>query len=883
MNADRFRRMEELFEAACEMAPEECRRYLDRECGSDHDLQRDVMNLLQRDEALPEAALDTGIARGIAREAAAVTDVTDGMPASIGQYRIVGVLGRGGMGVVYRAEQENPRRTVALKMIRPGLMGERALRRFEFEAQILGLLQHPGIAQIYEAGTEIAADGTTPSPYFAMELVEGQPVDEYARDQDLSTRARLELIAKVCDAVHHAHQQGVIHRDLKPGNILVPQVGAGVGQPKVLDFGVARAADSDPRTTTYRTTEGQLIGTLPYMSPEQVKGVSDLIDTRSDVYSLGVVLYELLSGRHPIDVGTRSLVEAAALIADHPPERISSSDGRFRGDIETIVQKCLEKEPDRRYTSAAEVAADIRRHLQNEPIAARPASRVYQLRKFVRRNRPIVVGTAAVIAVLLVAIYAERRQRLVAEDQEAKATKAKVEAQQQRVVAEQQEAAALRAKIDAETERTNALQAQAAAEAALDGSERVTRFLTELLAFANPSSLTRGDGSVRSELAEAERRLEEEFKDQPLIQARIRNALGETYLGLGEAPGARRQFELSLELRREHLGADHSETLRSQLGLANAILELSLYEEGLPVAEATFRACEKKYGLAHRETIAALGVVAVAHDNLHHTEVAQRMLEQHVQLATEHLGESNGSTVTANNNLAMHYQRVGRLDDAERLMRHVLALRRELLGSNHPNVATSLNNLGFLLNNRKRYAQAIPFLEEAFQIASDQLGADNSRTVLFGNNLGVSYYAVDRFDDARPFFETAVEVSTRKLGPDNAHTLLARANLAGLVRKEGDYESALRAWPDIVAGYRRAYPPKHPHIGVMLRLCALAQIDAELYEAAEASLLEAHGCVKVLGASHRLTQTVCETLGILYDKWGKPDEAQRWQGAPKSD
>jgi TolB-like protein/predicted Ser/Thr protein kinase len=315
----------------------------------------------------------------------------DRIPGAIGHYRIIRLLGEGGMGAVYEAEQETPRRTIALKIIKPGFGSAEFLRRFEQEAQAMGRLQHPGIAQIYEAGT--ADTGWGVQPYFAMEFIRGKTLLEYAHDQHLTTHQRLDLVARVCEAVHHAHQRGLIHRDLKPANILVDET----GQPKILDFGVARVTDSDMQATR-QTDVGQLVGTLAYMSPEQVLADPLQLDTRSDVYALGVILYELLAGDLPYNISSAKLHDAIQTIRDTDPAPLSSIQRFYRGDIETIVAKALEKDKDRRYASAADLAEDIRRHLANRPIMARPPSASYQLQKFCRRHKAGVIGTAAALA-----------------------------------------------------------------------------------------------------------------------------------------------------------------------------------------------------------------------------------------------------------------------------------------------------------------------------------------------------------------------------------------------------------------------------------------------------------------------------------------------------
>src|SRR5262245_33075795 len=305
---------------------------------------------------------------------------------TIGRYKITRLIGEGGMGAVYEAEQDQPRRTVALKVIKPGLANPEMLRRFSQESQALGRLQHPGIAQIYEAGT--ADTGYGPQPYFAMEFIRGENLRDYAESHHLNTRQRLEMMMKICDAVHHAHQRGLIHRDLKPGNILVD----GTGQPKILDFGVARVTDSDAQATM-QTDVGQLVGTLAYMSPEQVLADPLELDTRSDVYALGVILYELLAGRLPYVI-SKKIHEVLHTIREEDPSRLSSINRSFRGDIETIAAKALEKDKARRYASAAELASDIERYLKDEPIAAQPPTTLYQVQKFTRRHKALVSGIA---------------------------------------------------------------------------------------------------------------------------------------------------------------------------------------------------------------------------------------------------------------------------------------------------------------------------------------------------------------------------------------------------------------------------------------------------------------------------------------------------------
>lgn len=360
-------------------------------------------------------------------------------------YRIVRAIASGGMGTVYEAEQLNPRRRVALKVVKRGAVTPRMVRRFEFEAQILARLDHPGIARVHEAGT--FDSGAGPQPYFAMEFVEGRPPTRWAEERGLPIRDRLELMAKVCDAVEHAHRKGVIHRDLKPDNILVVDDGTRSGQPKVLDFGLAR--DFDAQAATMGTQTGQILGTPLYMSPEQWSGRPDDLDTRSDVYSIGVVAWEVLAGRHPIDARGKSLFELLEAIRDSEPAPISTTNPAFRGDVETILAKALARERERRYASASELGADIRRYLNDEPVSARRSSAFYQMRKFARRNRALVASSVAGVLALamglgvaLVQMRVAQRERGVAEAARADADAALATALAERNRAERERNAA---------------------------------------------------------------------------------------------------------------------------------------------------------------------------------------------------------------------------------------------------------------------------------------------------------------------------------------------------------------------------------------------------------------------------------------------------------
>ena len=376
------------------LEPEHRESFLAGACGGDDSLLQEARALVGGGDAARSLFGDQLLPEGTLREALDEAESGPPVPQTLGPFRVVRRLAIGGMGAVYEAEQETPRRRVALKLLRHDVLGPGMEQRFRRETEVLGRLQHPGIAPLFEAGTVDTAEGR--QPYFAMEFVEGRPLDEHANAHGLDTNARLALFARVCDAVQHAHDKGVIHRDLKPGNILVTET----GEPKVLDFGLARVTDADLHELSLATEPGQIMGTLPYMSPEQVGGGAHALDLRSDVYALGVLLFELLAGRRPYEVRDVSLPEAARVIREEDATRLGTVDTTLRGDVETIVGKALEKDPARRYRSASELAHDIRRFLRHEPIGARPPSRWYLARKFVRRHRGLVAGAALAFVAL---------------------------------------------------------------------------------------------------------------------------------------------------------------------------------------------------------------------------------------------------------------------------------------------------------------------------------------------------------------------------------------------------------------------------------------------------------------------------------------------------
>jgi serine/threonine protein kinase/tetratricopeptide (TPR) repeat protein len=742
--------------------------YLDRVCGNDVQLRRRIERLLEAHAGAPSFLVVTP------SDVAATCEWQDDSPGTmIGPYKLLEQIGEGGFGIVYMAEQQQPiRRKVALKVLKPGMDARQVVARFEAERQALALMDHPHIAHVFDGGE--TASGR---PYFVMELVKGIPITQYCDEAQLTTRQRLELFFHVCQAVQHAHQKGIIHRDIKPSNVLIT-VQDGAPLVKIIDFGIAKALGQQLTDKTLHTGFAQMIGTPLYMSPEQAALSNVDVDTRSDVYSLGVLLYELLTGTTPLvkeRLETVGYDELRRIIREEEPPRPSTrintlgqaattisvqrrSDPRrlsrlLCGEVDWIVMKALEKDRNRRYESASAFAADVQRYLNDEPVQACPPSRWYRLRKVLRKHRVEVVTAAAFVGLLLGGVALSSWLAV-------QATNAKHQAQNR-----------------------------------LGQIEKANDVLESIFRNLDPTAEQTGGPKLQEQLGqrlrEAAGQLNAEAIGDPLTTARLQHTLGVTLFQLGHSREAIALLEKVRAAREELLGPDHPKTLESMNNLGEAYVRDNQPDKAVPLMEQTLQRQTATVGPEHNDTIESMNNLARAYQRAGRMDKAVPIYEQALELFKATQGPEHADTLSLMNNLAQGYRLAGRSDKALPLLEQALQMQEARFGPHYMGTLASMNNLALAYQALGSMDKAVPLMEEAVARIKEKLSPDHPRTLICMSNLAKLYEGAGQVDKAVSLCEQTLEMRRAKLGANHLDTLDSMNNLGAVCSHQGQFNRAV--------------------------------------------------------------------------------------------
>jgi eukaryotic-like serine/threonine-protein kinase len=753
----------------------------------------------------------------------------EGAGSCIGPYKLLEKIGEGGMGAVYMAEQEQPvRRWVALKIIKPGMDSEQVIARFEAERQALALMDHQNIARVFDAGTT-----DTGRPFFVMELVHGVSITEYCDQNQLTTRERLQLFIPICQAIQHAHQNGIIHRDIKPSNVLVTLYD---GRPvaKVIDFGVAKAIEQRLTARTLFTQYGSIVGTYEYMSPEQAEMSALGVDTRSDIYSLGVVLYELLTGTTPLDretmIGSTHSDILRRIREEEPPKPSTRLKGSkdtlpiisaqrkiephrlaklIRGELDWIVMKALEKDRTRRYQTASDFSRDVERYLKGDVVEACPPSASYRLLKIARKNRAALVTVGSFAVLLLVGAVLSSLQAIRATRAEtaavALAKRAMIAEEQSRLERDRAVAAEAQAKGEGEKAQRSAAEAKAV----------LNFFQDQVLSAARPEGLDGGlgkDVTIREAVDVAEPKIAGAFPGQSSTEASVRSVLGDTYYYLGEPALAIRQRERALELRIAELGADHPDTLESQNSLGLAYWITGQNDRAIVMLERAFGARSAKLGPDHPDTLISQSNLANAYRNEGQFVRAILLFERTLAVQTAKLGPDHLDTLNSQNSLGIAYLMAGHFDCAIVMLERALTARSAKLGPDHPDTLFSQSNLANAYLNEGRFDRAILLFERTLAAQTAKLGPDHPDSLMSQNNLAIAYRDAGQFDRAFVMLERTLAMRRVKLGPDNPSTLWTCSYLAAAFQARGDSAQAELLLRDILVARERKLGDQHPDV-----------------------------------------------------------------------
>ena len=742
----------------------------------------------------------------------------------IGPYKLLQQIGEGGMGSVWMAEQEKPvRRRVALKLIRADMGSKEVVARFEAERQALAMMNHQNIAKILDAGTSEQGN-----PYFVMELVKGIPITKYCDDHKLGITERLRLFMDVCAGVQHAHQKGIIHRDLKPGNILVA-VEDGKPVAKVIDFGLAKAMESTQRLTDQSlfTGIGQVLGTLKYMSPEQASMDNLDIDTRTDIFALGVILYELLTGSTPLDdssIKGEAILRILEIIREKDPvrpssklgsstdEQISTIIGQRRidaarlnrvlsGDLDWIVMKALEKDRTRRYESASGFAADIDRYLNDEPVEARPPTAGYRLRKFIRKHRAGVIATSLVAVALVGGIVGTTLGML-------RAFKAEETAENRRKQAEtalKRETAALKSES---IQKQIATQKQEEAEKNLAYARKGNKILGSVFSSLNPESEFANISDLRSALLT---NLDEATTDLGSLQskdsievAEIQHTLGRSFNGLKDPRNAIKVLNEALGTYQKILGNENPETILCLNSLGNSYRLAGQFTKAMDTFQQALKLSKSQFGEEDDRTLTLLNGLAVSLGELGKEKEALEILRKNFEASKNTLGHDNEVTLGRMHNFATALGRLHEFKEAFRLFEDLRRLSVDKLGEDHPDTLRAMHSQATCLHEAQAFEKAIPIFEKVFELRKIRFGRDHPVTLITMNNLASSYKALGKTEKAIALHEQTVEIFRSKLGTEHPQTLSAMNNLGASYWRAGQYDKAAKIFEQCLPALENA-------------------------------------------------------------------------------
>ena len=881
MNPERWKQIEEIFYAAVELPEQDRESFLRKTCEQDAELQNEVKSLLQRD-------IETGtiLKTVISKAAESLTngESPDLIGKRIGPYRIIGLIGQGGMAQVYKAVRDDDQyqKVVAIKMIRLDLAPTFLISRFWYERQILANLEHPCIARFLEGGTTEER-----VPYFVMEYIEGEPITTYCDRHGLTIEKRLELFLSVCDAVQYAHRNLVVHRDLKPRNILVTSEGV----PKLLDFGIAKLVNPELTSDVPGSTVTSVrLMTPEYASPEQVRG--EKVTTSTDVYSLGLVLYELLSGVRPQQFKTNSFSEIERVVCEQEPERPSSavmrslSDTAERGmgkgdrkkwsrefarELDNIVFMAMQKDPQRRYPTVEQFADDIQRYRSGLPIRARAQTLGYRALKFARRHRT-GVAVVAFLAFLLSGFAAVMTFQA--------------------------------SRIAKERDRAN----------------QVTEFLVKIFEVSNPGESKGNSVTARELLDSSAQKIQADLQKQPEAQAAMMDTMGQVYGNLGLYNTAIPLLEKALQIRKQTLGERNPDIASTMNHLAEALQNAGKHDAALRMANEALTMRRKLLGNEHPDVASSLGTLGGSLYETGKYAEAEAAFRESLAIREKAFGEEHVKVATSLSQLAMIVATEGKKDEAEPLNRRALAIRRKLLGNDHPDVAASLNNLGRALMDKGDYDGAEQMFREAVELDRKILGKDHPDLAVTLSSLGYSLKEKKENVEAEKLFREALALRRKALG--NEHPAIARSlcTIGPILIERGDYAGAesifreaqqvwMKSFPPnhveqahVFSGlgrvrmgqgnhkeaeefFRQAleirlrgYPADHPNIAAVKGYFGECLIHLHRYQEAESMLLDSYRIYSLKrGVNHPISIEAAARLESLYVAWGKPAEAARYK------